>query len=179
MDSIFTRREFISLGVGFIGSITFGGCYSFNNMKEKMVVSKTDIYKDGIKRVIVTNQFPNHPTGDFPNENCPYAVGYSEKLIYEIPLNPQKAKNTQSIYDHYVRFGIALNGIPFDPAGPSWDKEGNWHFEVLSPVGKKYLGIDINNAHVQPYDRPNGPKEKYGEIITMVFLRCSLKNSQV
>lgn len=48
-------------------------------------------------------------------------------------------------------FGVALNGIPFDPGtGEAWnnDRRSGWNNEALT--GKINLGVDMNNAHVQP-----------------------------
>lgn len=48
-------------------------------------------------------------------------------------------------------FGVALNGIPFDPGtGEAWnnDMRSGWNNEALT--GKINLGTDRNNAHVQP-----------------------------
>ena len=43
-------------------------------------------------------------------------------------------------------FGVAVNGVPFDPSGPFWNRDGNsgWQFEVLCPANAVALGIDVN-----------------------------------
>lgn len=48
-------------------------------------------------------------------------------------------------------FGVAVNGVPFDPSGPFWNADGNsgWQFEVLHPANAVALGIDVNHAHTQ------------------------------
>jgi len=48
-------------------------------------------------------------------------------------------------------FGVAVNGIPFDPSGPFWDGDAasGWQFEVMHPANSIALGIDRNNAHTQ------------------------------
>jgi hypothetical protein len=48
-------------------------------------------------------------------------------------------------------FGVAVNGVPFDPSGPFWNRDGNsgWQFEVLCPANAVALGIDVNRAHTQ------------------------------
>jgi hypothetical protein len=48
-------------------------------------------------------------------------------------------------------FGIAVNGVPFDPSGPFWnaDGESGWQFEVMHPANAVALGIDVNHAHTQ------------------------------
>jgi hypothetical protein len=64
----------------------------------------------------------------------------------------------------FWKFGVAVNGVPLDPAGPFWngDPEAGWQFEVMSEVARGYLGLDVNNAHVQPgglyhyHGLPNG-----------------------
>ena len=48
-------------------------------------------------------------------------------------------------------FGVALNGIPFDPGtAEAWnnDRSSGWNIEALT--GKTNFGADRNNAHVQP-----------------------------
>ena len=48
-------------------------------------------------------------------------------------------------------FGIAVNGVPFDPGAAEFylgDRQSGWQYEALS--GAVPLGIDENYAHVQP-----------------------------
>ena len=48
-------------------------------------------------------------------------------------------------------FGVALNGVPFDPLTAEYwnhDRPAGWNIEALS--GQVNLGLDQNNAHVQP-----------------------------
>ncbi len=46
-------------------------------------------------------------------------------------------------------FGVALNGLPLDPGTAEfWHNDPNWNYEAMS--GKMDLGLDENNAHVQP-----------------------------
>jgi hypothetical protein len=52
-------------------------------------------------------------------------------------------------------FGVALNGVVFDPATAEFwndDPRGGWNMEAIVPKGVKTrnLGLDQNNAHVQP-----------------------------
>ena len=50
-----------------------------------------------------------------------------------------------------MSFGVALNGVPFDPGTAEYwqnDRRSGWRYEALS--GKINLGLDQNNAHVQP-----------------------------
>ncbi len=59
-----------------------------------------------------------------------------------------------------ILFGIALNGVVFDPGTAEWwndDSSSGWHIEAIGP--KQQLGIDANNAHVQP---PTGTYHYHG-----------------
>ena len=62
-------------------------------------------------------------------------------------------------------FGVALNGVPFDPgAAEYWNRDRNsgWQYEALS--GKIDLGLDASNAHVQP----NGAYHYHGVPVALL-----------
>lgn len=110
---------------------------------------KVKIYeKDGF-RYIETNGIPNHKTGQFPSEFCPFAIGAKE-MTYKIPLIPTIDNNNIPAGDYM--FGIALNGVMFDPAGPFWNKDSKtgWEFHPAADTLKGFFGVDFNNAHTQP-----------------------------
>lgn len=97
-------------------------------------------------RTIVTNALPNHQTGEFPNDGNPNAIS-AQSVTYEIPLNP--------VFTGGARFarepGVAINGVKFEPETAE---------RVTCSSGEQYkveaiqdfadLGLDFNNAHVQP-----------------------------
>jgi len=65
------------------------------------------------------------------------------------PLNPRKAAQATAL--GHQNFGVALNGVPFDPlTAEFWnrDRTSGWNIEAMS--GAMNLGLDQNNAHVQP-----------------------------
>ncbi len=103
---------------------------------------------EGAHLIVQTNSIPNHPTGEFPTRDNPNAIA-PVQATYELPLNPAIA--TQPTYYRLgMLFGIALNGIPFDPiAAEFWndDPRSGWN---VNPVKNRDLGIDTSNAHVQP-----------------------------
>lgn len=114
--------------------------------------SSVSISIEGDKRVIRSNGIPDHATGEFPNSGNPNAIReMNHELV--IPLHPK-------LNDEPMRsgpeFGIALNGIPFDAGtGEFWTEDGRrfgvrsaWNYEALG--GGVDLGLDSNNAHVQP-----------------------------
>lgn len=110
--------------------------------------SKTSTYTSGEYRYFETNSLPDHETGAFPNRNNPHRIQEKNKT-YRVPLYPKK--NASPINIGMNAFGVALNGILFDPSGAEFwnrDKESGWQYEVLS--GKLQLGTDQSNAHVQP-----------------------------
>ena len=102
---------------------------------------------DGYRHVR-SNGIPDHQTGSFPNAANPHTI-QAQNLYYKMTASPQWGPRA---YDLGLwPFGVALNGIPFDPYTAEWyqnDRNSGWHYEALS--GFINLGADMNNAHVQP-----------------------------
>lgn len=97
-------------------------------------------------RYIVSDGIPNHETGAFPNRNNPNQIQLQYHR-FRVPLNPEPLPESSPFF--LMPFGVALNGIPFDPgAAEFWNGDTNWQFEALK--GRINLGLDQNNAHVQP-----------------------------
>lgn len=147
------RRKLIVLGM--VNVAMFAGCKPIrgllrpkraranphDNHFEIMVEDKT--------RVIKSSSIPNHITGLFPNPNNPFPIR-AQHIAKKMPLDP--IQNANSIPIGVYQFGIATNGVMFDPAGPflHGDQRSGWEFEPLSPNIGPYLGVDENNAHTQP-----------------------------
>ena len=116
------------------------------------------IEKNGY-RYITSNAIPDHETGVFPNEHDPVAIK-AQKLEFRMPLTPKELDKPMN--SNGYEFGVASNGIQFDPNGPFYihgeEKrairnpfdgiESGWQYEGLSE--NVNLGHDHNNAHVQP-----------------------------
>lgn len=116
------------------------------------------IEKNGY-RYITSNGIPDHETGEFPNQHDPVAIK-AQNLEFRVPLVPNELDKPMN--SNGYEFGIALNGIQFDPNGPFYidgeEKrairnpfdgiESGWQYEGLSE--NINLGHDHNNAHVQP-----------------------------
>jgi hypothetical protein len=100
------------------------------------------------KRLVRSNGIPNHATGDYPNPHDPVPLRPQNHKL-EMPLTPTVSEKPVPLAMWW--FGIAVNGIPFDPSGPFWNADGNsgWQFEVLHPSNALALGIDGNRAHTQ------------------------------
>ena len=99
-------------------------------------------------RVITANGMPDHITGRFPNSGNPNSIA-PQSHRFRIALSPMIA--AQSTLSGPAYFGVAINGVPFEAGtGEFWnrDRQSGWNYEALS--GLINLGVDQNNAHVQP-----------------------------
>ena len=124
-----------------LGGFAFVSRWQVNANPETNQVEITE--KDGY-RLIKSNGIPNHDTGRFPNAHNPNTIS-AQKYNFRVPLEPKK--NEKSTFAPL--FGVALNGIPFDPGTAElWNNDFNWRYEALT--GGIDLGVDSSNAHVQP-----------------------------
>jgi hypothetical protein len=124
--------------------------------------NEVQITVEGDRRVIVANGVPDHPTGRFPNADNPNGLS-AQRYRFTMPAKPVAAAKPTPL----VRqpFGIAVNGILFDPGtAEMWqnDRESGWHYEALG--GAFSLGLDANNAHVQP----NGAYHYHGIPVALL-----------
>jgi hypothetical protein len=130
-------------------------------------LSFNSLYNENIQgnnRVINANSIPNHDVGLFgpvmgslnPNAISP------QNESYTIPVNPIEANEFTSLLGisgtdlgPQYSFGILFNGVELDPvAAEPFPHEGMnssnanwvWNLEALNVN----LGVDCNNAHVQP-----------------------------
>ncbi|MBI2811560.1 MAG: YHYH protein [Candidatus Melainabacteria bacterium] len=102
---------------------------------------------EGNYRVIDSNGIPNHPTGQFPNANNPNSIS-EQSYQFRMLKDPVFASTLTALF--LEPFGVAVNGIPFDPgANEFWNRDRNsgWQYE---PMFHHSLGLDESNAHVQP-----------------------------
>ena len=123
------------------------------------------ISTSGDKRIIEANGLPDHKPGQFPNRGNPNSIR-AQRYRFEMPLKPRVNDEPRPI-DRYT-FGVAINGVVFDPGtaevwrpgqpivsrpGPETrrglgDRPGRvWNYDAM---GTMNLGIDDNHAHVQP-----------------------------
>lgn len=103
---------------------------------------------EGAYRVIECNGIPDHETGRFPNRNNPNPIA-EKRYTFRVPLKPQAAAKPTPT--GYAWFGVALNGVPFEPGTQEFwkdDRSSGWTHEAIG--GESNLGIDMNQAHVQP-----------------------------
>ena len=137
--------------------------------------NQVSIVVEGGFRVIRANGLPDHAPGQFPNRGNPNVIA-AQKYNYRIPLQPKE--NPQFTPYRMHPFGIALNGVVFDPGAAEWwqmDPRSGWTLDPIS--GSQKLGIDRHNAHVQPsgayhyhalptglIERLTGGKEKIAQV---------------
>lgn len=126
------------------------------------LTNQVKITIQGDKRVIESNGIPDHTAGRFPNRGNPHTIS-AQQQRFAVPVNPQVADRPTPL--RLGPFGIALNGVLFDPGANEWwnrDPNSGWQYEALS--GKINLGMDVNNAHVQP----NGKYHYHGLPVGLI-----------
>ena len=109
--------------------------------------NQVNIEERGGYRYIYSNGIPDHAPGSFPNAGNPNVIS-TQNHRFRVTLNPQLTGTTTPIRP---AFGIALNGVPFEPGTAEyWSRNRNsgWNYDALS--GHINLGLDQHNAHVQP-----------------------------
>lgn len=106
------------------------------------------VSKAGGKRIIRANGLPRHGTGRFPNRGNPHSIR-AQSYRFQVPLNPRRTGRITRLGRQ--PFGVAINGVVFDPGTAEYwggDPRSGWRYEALG--GAVRLGLDRNNAHVQP-----------------------------
>jgi hypothetical protein len=109
--------------------------------------SVTISIKDGL-RIIQSNGIPDHIPGQFPNRGNPNTIRPIPHT-YQVPVKPTISTNPGT--GRGALFGVAINGIPFDPGTAEiWNNDFRFHYEALSGRLGGRLGTDDSLAHVQP-----------------------------
>lgn len=124
--------------------------------------SRVEISISGDKRIIRANGIPDHETGRFPNRNNPNTIR-EQNYVFRVDVEPKLRDRIEIL--ELGKFGIAVNGVPFDPgAAEFWnrDRRSGWRYEAIG--GGINLGLDINNAHVQP----NGAYHYHGLPVGLI-----------
>jgi len=128
------------------GAISSGDFLSNYVLEDVSFGTITTVTLTDTERQIETNALPNHETGEFPNPNNPNAISEQDN-IWTFPLEGTYTGQAQNV----KVTGVALNGVKFDPntAERVYCESGEtYNLEALQDVSD--LGLDFNNAHVQP-----------------------------
>jgi len=97
-------------------------------------------------RTIVSNALPNHSTGNFPNAGNPNTISEQSK-IWNFPAIGIYTGVASSVRES----GVALNGVKFEPGtAETVTCDSGEVFKVEGLQNEFMLGMDFNNAHVQP-----------------------------
>jgi len=97
-------------------------------------------------RTIQSNALPNHETGEFPNSGNPNTISEQNK-VWIFPTEPTYIGTATFAREP----GVAINGVKFEPdtAERAVCESGEVHnVEAIQDITS--LGLDFNNAHVQP-----------------------------
>ncbi len=128
-----------------VRTVSVLGDYTIRNAATGCQVSVT--VRKGI-RSITSNGLPDYQPSIFPNSGNPNTIS-AQNYSYTLPTKPKLTKITP--FDIPQSFGISVDGVLFDPfAAEYWnnDRSSGWQYYALG--GGVNLGIDRNNAHVQP-----------------------------
>lgn len=108
--------------------------------------TSVEVVVDAISRKISTNSLPNTPTGDFPNAGNPNTIS-AQDLNYTYSTKPVFVGGATTVRTT----GVAVNGVKFEPGtaeAVACSSGEAFRVEALQDVYN--LGLDFNNAHVQP-----------------------------
>ena len=98
------------------------------------------------ERVINTNELPNHNTGDFPNSGNPNSIS-AQNTTRTYPLVPTLTQTSKNAREP----GVAINGVKFEPGTAERATcDGNITLNIEAIQSSTDLGLDFNQAHVQP-----------------------------
>jgi len=136
-DSTGTDDPTGSSGVDSFGSYT---------LDDEEFGTSVTVTVDGATRTIVSNALPDHETGEFPNEGNPNTIS-AQNASYEYTTEPTFVGAETPV----MNTGVGVNGVKFEPGTAetvTCDSGETYRVEALQDVYD--LGLDFNNAHVQP-----------------------------
>jgi len=130
-------------GTDAIPSSGFLGSYTLDDVEFGTQVTVT---VEGDTRSVEANALPDHETGEFPNSGNPNTIS-AQDLSYEYPLVPTYTGDQTPVRTP----GVAVNGVKFEPATAETVTCGSGETLRVEALQDIYdLGLDFNNAHVQP-----------------------------
>ncbi len=121
--------------------------------------------------ILKTNNLPDHETGEFPTRGNPHIIS-AQDYEYRFPRNPIKSNTPEAIKVP----GVSLNGVFIEPGTAEFwnnDRNSGWNLEAFQD--ERNLGLDMNNAHVQP----NGSYHYHGASDGIVNPTATTSNDLV
>lgn len=126
-----------------VGGSDYLGSYTLTDDEFGTMVTVT---VEGSTRTIETNALPDHETGEFPNEGNPNTIA-AQDLTWRFPT---EAVYTGGAAEPRVP-GVAVNGVKFEPGTAETVSCSSGEFDRVEALQDMFdLGLDFNNAHVQP-----------------------------
>lgn len=113
-------------------------------------MDNVDVEQKGDYLYVSADGVPNHETGAFPNSGNPNTIS-AQDYDFRIDLTPQYTGEAQYQTGLPSWFGVAINGVPFEPGTAEYwnnDRNSGWNIDAFAPGVN--LGLDLNDAHVQP-----------------------------
>ena len=105
-----------------------------------------EVTVNSITRTLISNALPNHKTGAFPNSGNPNTIS-PQNVTYSYSLNPTYV----GLATEVRTTGVAVNGVKFEPGTAEKTTCNSGEILRLEGLQDTYnLGMDFNNAHVQP-----------------------------
>ena len=104
--------------------------------------SRVSISVSGDKRTIAANNIPNHNVGSFPNGSVT-----AQNNVYAVDATPTKGSTKYITLG--TSFGVAVNGVTFDPLAVEFYERGGQDWNYVALNGAIRLGLDTQTGHIQ------------------------------
>lgn len=127
--------------------------------------TQTSVSINDGKREITTNALPDHDTGTFPVEGNPNTISAQNKT-YSFTTTPKYTGAAEWVRQP----GVAINGVKFEPGtAERVTCESGEEYRIEGIQNVYDLGLDMNQAHVQPtgaYHYHGTPKNMINNVKT-------------
>ncbi len=129
-----------------VGSLTDSSFLTDYELIDENTNSSVQVSLSEDARVMEANGLPNHATGDFPNAGNPNTIS-AQEISASFPLEP-----TYTGAQTFAREpGVSINGVKFEPeTAERATCDNNIVYSIEAKQDTVDLGLDFNNAHVQP-----------------------------
>ena len=117
------------------------------------VTSQYEETVSGTTRTITINGIANHNVGTFPNAGNPNTIGTATETF---TMTTEPALASQVTFGQGYTFGVLFSGVAVDPyTAEFFQGTGgtNMAWNITTLQSDQDLGLDCNNAHVQPTGR--------------------------
>jgi hypothetical protein len=126
-------------------------------------ISQTKIFVQGEYRYIIANGIPNHEIDSHANL-IEFSQIRLQQYLFRVQIHPDPSQ--QPIVIHRQPFGVAINGVTFDPESAEFwnrDRSAGWQYEAMAAPG-----LDVSHGHV----RPDGTYHYHGLPTNLILSIC-------